>query len=152
MARVFSQEDGNLNTKSIITSRSIDYSDIDLSFENKPGASSAQPTDIFKKTDAASVKQAVKNLLMTNFAEKPFQPYFGGDLNRFLFNLDTEFDEIEIKDTIAHAINNYEPRALLRAVDAILLPDNNTVNISVKFRVLNVTALQEVTISITRLR
>lgn len=152
MARVFSQEDGNLNTKSIITSRSIDYSDVDLSFENKPGASLAQPTDVFKKTDAASVKQAVKNLLMTNFSEKPFQPFFGGDLNRFLFNLDTEFDELEIKDTIAHAINNYEPRALLRAVDVLLSPDSNTVFITVKFRVLNVAALQETTISLTRLR
>lgn len=152
MARVFSQEDGNLNTKSIITSRSIDYSDIDLSFDNKPGASAAQPTDIFKKTDAAAVKQAVKNLLMTNFSEKPFDPYFGGDLNRFLFSLDTEFDEIEIRDTIAHAINNYEPRALLRGVDVILAPDNNSISVTVKFQVLNNTALQEVTLSLTRLR
>lgn len=152
MARVFSQEDGNLNTKSIITSRSIDYSDIDLSFDNKPGASADQPTDIFKKTDAAAVKQAVKNLLMTNFSEKPFDPYFGGDLNRFLFSLDTEFDEIEIRDTIAHAINNYEPRALLRGVDVILAPDNNSISVTVKFQVLNNTALQEVTLSLTRLR
>ena len=32
MARVFSLEDGNLNTKPIIVSRSKTYSDIDLTF------------------------------------------------------------------------------------------------------------------------
>ena len=66
MGRVFSQEDGNLNTRSIITSRNASYSDIDLTFENKPGASSINRTDVYKKTDAAAVKQAVKNVLMTN--------------------------------------------------------------------------------------
>ena len=154
MARVFSQEDGNLNTRSIVVSRGVSFSDIDLSFENKPGANAAEgiKTDIFKKTDAAAVKQAVKNILMTNFSEKPFEPYYGADLNRFLFNLSTEFDELEIRDAIENAINNYEPRALVKAIDVILTPDNNAVRVTVKFQVINSTVLQEITLTLTRLR
>ena len=152
MGRVFSQEDGNLNTRSIITSRNASYSDIDLTFENKPGASSINRTDVYKKTDAAAVKQAVKNVLMTNFTEKPFEPYFGADLNRFLFNLNTEFDDLEIKESIENAINNYEPRAIVLGTDVILAPDNNSVRVTVKFQVINSTITEEITLTLTRLR
>ena len=56
--RVLSKEDGNLNTSTLITSRSRLYSDIDLTFTAKPNG------EIYKKRDAAAVKQAVKNLLV----------------------------------------------------------------------------------------
>jgi phage baseplate assembly protein W len=146
MARVFSQEDGNLATRPIITSRSVSYTDIDLSFEKKPSG------DIYKKTDAAAVKQAVKNLLMTNFAEKPFKPYFGGDLNRFLFQLDGEFDEIEIQDRVNSAIANHEHRAIVRSVYANVRPDQNSVDVTVKFQVVSTLEEVELTVELTRLR
>jgi len=146
MARVFSIEDGNLDTASITTSRQKSYSDIDMTFAKKGNS------DIFKKSDAAAVKQAVKNLLLTNFGEKPFNPEFGGNLNAFLFNLDTEFDELEIEDAVAQAMANFEPRAILRQVIATLLEEQNTVNVKVIFQVVNVAETQELSINLTRLR
>ena len=146
MARVFSIEDGNLDTASITTSRQKSYSDIDMTFAKKGNS------DIFKKNDAAAVKQAVKNLLLTNFGEKPFNPEFGGNLNAFLFNLDTEFDELEIEDAVAQAMANFEPRAILRQVIATLLEEQNTVNVKVIFQVVNVAETQELSINLTRLR
>ena len=149
MARVFSHEDGNLSTRSIITSRTKSYADIDLTFTRKPGT----VTDIYKKTDAAAVKQSVKNILMTNRVEKPFLPYYGGNLNSFLFELaDDELDTDEIQDVVVESISNFEPRALVRAVDVILRPDNNTINVTVKFQVMNTSELQEIVITLTRLR
>ena len=149
MSRVFSQEDGNLSTRSIITSRTKSYAVIDLTFTRKPGT----VTDIYKKTDAAAVKQSVKNILMTNRVEKPFLPYYGGNLNSFLFELaDDELDTDEIQDVVVESISNFEPRALVRAVDVILRPDNNTINVTVKFQVMNTSELQEIVITLTRLR
>ena len=46
--RNFAVEDGNLTSGSVVTSRSKNYVDIDLSFEPRSDG------DIFKKTDAAS--------------------------------------------------------------------------------------------------
>ena len=146
MARVFSIEDGSLDTASITTSRQKTYSDIDLTFAKKGN------NDVFKKSDAAAVKQAVKNLLLTNFGEKPFSPRCGGNLNAFLFNLDTEFDELEIEDAVAQAMANFEPRAILRQVRATLLSDENSVNVKVIFQVVNVAETQELSINLTRLR
>ena len=57
--RAYAAEDGNLNTKSVAVAVKKTYKDIDLSFTRRPGG------DIFKKTDAASVKQGVKNVLLT---------------------------------------------------------------------------------------
>ena len=63
--RVLSREDNNL-TSSIITARKVQYKDIDLSFTAKPNG------ELYTKRDAAAVKQAVKNLILTNHFEKPF--------------------------------------------------------------------------------
>ena len=146
MARVFSIEDGSIDTVSITPSRNKAYSDLDLTFARK------DDDDIFKKNDAAAVKQAVKNLLLTNFGEKPFNPRFGGNLNAFLFRLDTEFDELEIEDSVAQAIANFEPRAILRNVKATLLSDQNSVNVKVIFQVVNIPETQELSINIAGLR
>ena len=95
--RAFSIEDGNLASKTILTSRTKSSEDIDLSFSATPSG------DVFKKTDAAAVKQAVKNLLLTNFSEKPFLPRFGGNLNSLLFALNTDIDDEDLEEQI---INN----------------------------------------------
>ena len=146
MARIFSIEDGNLNTASITVSRNKVYSDIDLTFEKKGNG------DIFKKTDAAAVRQAVKNLLMTNFGEKPFEPFFGGNLNSFLFNLDTDVDELEIESNIAQAMAAHEPRAILRYAKVSILPSQNSINVKVIFQIVNVAETQELNINLARLR
>ena len=146
MARVFSTEDGNLQTASILTSRVINYSDIDLTFAKKSN------NDVFKKNDAAAVKQAVKNLLLTNVGEKPFEPTFGGNLNNFLFDLHTEYDNQDVEDAVAEAISNHEPRAILRNVIADVDPDGNRVKVKIRFQVINVPETQEVLIDLTRAR
>jgi len=145
MARAFSVEDTNLS-KSLISSRGTDYKDIDLAFAAKPAG------DVFKKTDAAAVKQAVKNLLLTNSGEKPFQPDFGADLNEVLFNLDTEFDPDFVQDLIAEAIKNFEPRALVLSVSVSTDGDNNRLDATVEFQVVNTEEIVTTEVSLARLR
>tara|TARA_B100002019_G_scaffold178820_1_gene154421 strand:+ start:535 stop:975 length:441 start_codon:yes stop_codon:yes gene_type:complete len=146
MARVFSLEDGNLSKKPITTSQTRTYTDIDLSFKKKNNG------ELFKKTDAESVKQAVKNLLLTNFGEKPFSPFFGGNLNDFLFNLSEEFDDMEIEDAVAEAISAQEPRAVLRQVKSKIDPDNNNVRVTVSFQVISTQQPVELNVTLARLR
>ena len=146
MAKAFSIEDGNLSNVPLISSVTKTYKDIDLSFTNRPSG------DVYKKTDAAAVKQAIKNLLLTNKGEKPFQPYYGGNLNDFLFALSSEFDELDIKETVVNAITNYEPRALVRQVNVDVSPDFNSVNITVVFQVVSTNEVERVDVTLTRLR
>jgi phage baseplate assembly protein W len=128
--KAFSIEDGNLSA-SIVTTRNKKYSDIDLTFTARPSG------DVYKKIDAAAVKQSVKNLLLTSRYEKPFQPNFGANLNSALFALDTDYDPDYIQDLIADAIAKYEPRARVLEISLNLLPETNALDATIIFQVVN---------------
>lgn len=145
MARAFSIEDGSLN-KSIVSSRNVAYKDIDLTFSPKPAG------DIFKKVDAAAVKQSVKNLLLTSRGEKPFNNFFGSNLNSALFGLDTEFDPEFVQNLIFDAITNHEPRARVLSVTVQLKPENNTLDATIEFQVVNTKEIVTLDVSLARVR
>jgi len=146
MAKVFSIEDGNIGNANLVSARKITYADIDLSFANKPSG------DIFKKEHAAAVKQSVRNLLMTNFSEKPFLPRYGGNLNSFLFSLNTEVDELALEEKIIETVEIFEPRASVKNVEVISNENRNEVAVTVTFQVLSTNEVITTEISLTRLR
>lgn len=144
--KAFSIEDGNLQNKTLISSRTVLYNDIDMTFANKPSG------DVYKKSDAAAVKQAIKNLLLTSETEKPFYPSFGGGLNTFLFSLSEDFDEFEIEERIANAIGNYEPRARVKQVFVSYNEDSYNINVTVVFQILSTQETAQVEVALARLR
>jgi len=146
VTKAFSIEDGNTSTRSILVARKREYKDIDLSFTPKTTG------EIYKKTNAAAVKQAVKNLLLTNRTEKPFEPYYGGELNKFLFELSSEFDEQDIKDHIVLAIENYEPRARVLDIQVYIFPDSYEVKVTVVFEIVATSEITSVEVSLARTR
>lgn len=154
--RVFSAEDGNLNKKTIAVSRTRIDQDIDLTFTPKfiglDSDGSNLPADIFKKTNAAAVKQAVRNLLLTNFTERPFMHRFGGNLSSILFRLSTEIDDANLEGDIARAIELFEPRAQVVNVTSVVSPDRHEVRVKVNFLVVATLQQESVELNLTRLR
>ena len=146
VTKAFSIEDGNLASTTFVVARERTYSDIDLTFTPKPAG------DIYKKLEAADVKQSVKNLLLTNYTEKPFRMGFGGNLNDFLFELDTDTDFDLLADQIIQAVDLHEPRAQVLRVDANDYPERNEVVVTVEFQVLSTSELVVLDLTLTRLR
>jgi len=147
MARkYFAAEDGDLQTRSLVTSRNKLYSDLDLTFTKKPSG------DVYKKTDAAAVKQAVKNLLLTTPGEKPFNPFFGGSLNSLIFELADDQTNAILTDYIKIAIQNFEPRAKLLSINPNVQPDRNTARVKVEFQIINTSEVVTLETTIRRLR
>ena len=128
------QEDGNLNYSPRVT-KIRPYSDIDLTF----GARTLNngDGDIFKKTDAAAVKQALKSLLLTNRFEKPYRPAYGGNLSGLLFELADESTGDEIATRIKNTVTRYEPRVKILNLEVISQPDYNKIKVLIEFRVVN---------------
>ena len=144
--RAFASEDGNLSTGSLNASRERNYSDIDLTF-------SANPTgDVYKKTDAAAVKQSIKNLLMTGFHEKPFNSGFGGGLGTLLFEPLNEDTEPELELAIKLAVQTYEPRALIRKVSVTVDEEKNGIHVTTRFAIRNTGEDVIVETNLSRLR
>lgn len=146
ISRSLSIEDGNLNIPSLVTTRKVDYSDIDLTF------TATATGDVYKKLDAAAVKQSVKNILLTDFAEKPFKPMFGSGLKALLFDLIDDDLEDQIESVIKNSITNFEPRAKVINVITIAAPDNNSVNISVVFQIITTNETVTLNTNLKRLR
>ena len=144
--KYFAAEDGDLQTRSLVTSRDRLYSDLDLTFTKKASG------DVYKKTDAAAVKQAVKNLLLTNVGEKPFHPFFGGGLNDLLFELADDETNVLLTEHITAAIRNFEPRAKLLSIIPNVQPDSNTARVKIEFQIVNTSETVTFETTVIRLR
>lgn len=144
--RVLSAEDGDLQRSKLISTRTVDYLDIDLAFAKKPAG------DIYKKRDAAAVKQSVKNILLTNHYEKPFLPFFGSDLRGMLFELADNDTDAVIQNNITQSIEQFEPRAEIIDLDVVVQPDRHDISVTVKFKVINTEEVVVFTTNLARLR
>jgi phage baseplate assembly protein W len=144
--RVLAKEDGNLSQSTLIGGRRKEYKDIDLSFTAKPNG------EIFVKKEAAAVKQAVKNLILTDYFEKPFEPFYGGNIRALLFELADDDVEEETRENIIRAINAYEPRAIVREVSVSYQEERNSISIYIEFQVINTEEVVTFTTSLSRLR
>jgi len=124
------------------------YSDIDLFFGPKIGSK-----DISKLTDITAVRRSVRNLLLTNFYEKPFHPEIGSGVRDILFEPMTPISAYILTMKIEVAIENYEPRVRLVGVRALPDIDNNSYNVTLEFYVVNApTELVNMEVLLERLR
>ena len=124
------------------------YSDIDLFFGPKIGSK-----DISKLTDFAAVKRSVRNLVLTNFYEKPFHPEIGSGVRDVLFEPMTPITAYVLTMKIEEVIENFEPRARLVGVRAMPNLDNNAYDVTIEFYVVNApTELVNMEILLERLR
>ena len=114
------------------TLNQVVYKDIDTLFDIHPVT---RKLNIL--TNNAAVARSVKNLVLTNKGERPYQPFLGCDVRNQLFELNDGLVESEVEDTISDVINQYEPRAELISVDADIKPDQHSVEVTITFRVVN---------------
>ena len=147
LRRAFAQEDTNLQTSSVTSSRVRQYLDVDLSLKIKPTSG-----EVYKKSDAAAVKQAVKTLVLTNQLEKPFDPNFGGNIQGQLFELAYRGKSSVLRRTIIENLAIYEPRAEVLDVKVNLQEDANSLDVTLRFKVINTEEEVEISTTLTRLR
>ena len=108
--------------------------------------------DIARRVNENSIKEAIKNILLTNKGERLFQPLIGSDIQSMLFENATPVTAILIKDRIESALNAYEPRCSIVDVEVLGDIDSNTVKINVVFHVINSETPQTLSIDIDRVR
>ncbi len=117
-------------TVTITTERT--FRDLDLNFQIHPIRK-----DINVHKNEFAIINSIKNLILTNHYEKPFQPEIGSNIRRLLFENVDAFTAAQIQREIEETINNFEPRAQVSRVTAVASPDENRYNIELEFFVIN---------------
>lgn len=110
--------------------------------------------DIYRNINDFAIRESLKNILLTDLGERPFQPTLGGNIRQFLFeNVDDKI-VLRMKSAIEIAIHNHEPRVVLRDLSIVPDTDNNQVTITVFYTTINSPGvLQELPVTfLTRVR
>ena len=139
------QYDSAIVSKSKRNSRK--FSDIDLNFTRNTITS-----DIIKVEDVIAVKRSVKNLVQTNFYERPFNPELGCGVRELLFENFTPMTKVFLEKKIQEVLLNYEPRIDLQSVKVDDDQDNNRLVVDIYFYVVGSPGPQTVTTFLQRLR
>ena len=118
--------------KNIAITRDPNYSDLDLDFFANPSTG-----DVVKKNGVDAIKRSVRNLILTNYYERPFRSYLGSDVPRYLFDLADPITLVFMKKAIEDVINNFEPRVKLQNVVINNNIDNNGFDVRIEYIILN---------------
>ncbi len=150
------------NVKSTSTRSSRKFKDIDLDFGRHPVTN-----DVNVVEDVIAIKRAVKNLVQTNFYERPFHPELGCGIRGLLFENYSPLLNVFLKRKIEECLMYHEPRINLTGIvingddfehvageiiSASNDIDSNRLRVEIYFTVIGVPLPQVVSMNLQRLR
>ena len=109
------------------------FRDFSLTFEKN-----AVTNDILSLKNEAAIKASVKNIVLYNFYEKPFDPFFGGNILGLLFENSTPTMVLEVKNRIEQSIEIHEPRVTAVSVTVQFEEDRNELNCKIQYLILGI--------------
>ena len=130
-----------------IVSQKRGWADLDLSLKLHPIRK-----DIIPLKDDRAIKNAVRNLLITNFFERPFGSSKGANLRGLLFEPADGITRMAIRDNIRRVLAQHEPRIQIISISVTNQSDDNAYNILLHFKIKEFDLEQEVEIVLRRLR
>ena len=130
-----------------MTNNTRTFSDLDLNFTKNPVT-----MDVTRRYDEDAVKNALKNLILTANYERPFHSEIGSPIKKLLFEPASPILGAMLKRTIQDTINTFEPRVQIIDIICVVAQDDNTVNVSIEFTILNTTAPITLELTLQRTR
>ena len=127
----------NIGGSNFTKSRS--FSDLSINFSRNPFTD-----DLSVVKNDNSIKQAVKNLIMTAPGEKPFQPLVGSSVTNLLFEPLDGFTADSIKDEIVTTINQFEPRVRLTNCNVTPIFESNKLNVSIEYQIVGLPIVETI--------
>ena len=134
-------------TQSKSTRNSRQFRDIDLDFNRN-----AVTNDVAVVENVVAVKRSVRNLIQTNFYERPFHPELGCGIRELLFENFTPMTKVFLERKIEEVLINYEPRVNLTSVQVDDDQDGNRLVVDIYFYVVGVPGPQQVQTFLQRVR
>ena len=123
------------------------FRDLDLDFSVHPNSK-----NLITLTGDDAVSRSLRNLLQYDHYEKPFNPDFGSNIRRTLFENFGPQTATTLRNEILQVIANYEPRVEVK--DVLVQPnmDENRYHVVITYYVINEPTLRTATLFLERLR
>ena len=128
-------------------SRIKDYQDLDLDFIAHPITG-----DVTKKIGPDAIARSIRNLVMTNYYDRPFRSQIGSNALKMLFENIGPLTAINLEQAISDVVTYFEPRARLIGVKVKADPDNNGYSAKIAFYVKNRPEPFQTTLFLERVR
>ena len=106
----------------------LSFKDININFKKHPVTG-----DLVVSKDASAIKQAIVNLLLTNKGERPFNPDYGSNIRKYLFEPLDYGTAAQIELGITSTIAQFEPRINVRSIDIYPNYDNNSFDVEMTY-------------------
>ncbi len=104
------------------------FQDFSLTFEKN-----AVTDDVLALKNEAAIKASVKNIVMYNYFEKPFDPRFGGNIIGLLFENFSSALAADLAEELERVINLYEPRVTVYEIKSNQIDSRNELNVSIQY-------------------
>ena len=135
---------------SVITANTVKetvFSDFFTDFSRSPTSGMLN-----RKTNEDAVKQSIRNLLLTDKYERPYQPQLGSNIRALLFENWTPALGEMMKEHVAEVFNNHEPRAELVNCAVQSNDSMNSIIVKIWFRLINTDVVEEFDVILKRVR
>lgn len=123
------------------------FSDFTRNLEQVPGR-----REISRVINENSVRESIKNLVLTDRGERLMQPNLGCDVRGSLFESIDPNTILILRENIKSTLRTYEPRCNVRDVEIIGNIEENDLKVKIIFSVINTTTLSSVTVDLNRVR
>tara|TARA_Y100000361_G_C11038292_1_gene278493 strand:- start:172 stop:573 length:402 start_codon:yes stop_codon:yes gene_type:complete len=107
------------------------FKDISMTFQANP-----LNNDLIAIKNENAIARSVKNIVFTLPGEKYFNPNFGSQISKVLFENIDDITASVIVDEIKESIRNYEPRVELLDVEAFPNFDNNQFDVVITYEII----------------
>lgn len=109
------------------------FKDISATFQINP-----INDDLIAVKNENAIARSVRNLILTNPGEKPFNLDIGSKVNQLLFEVMDKVTASLIRSEIENTLNNYEPRISLKEVLVEPDFDNNTYHVTINYIIIGI--------------
>ncbi len=109
----------------------LSFKDINITFKKHPVTN-----DLVVSRDASAIKQAISNLLLTNRGERPFNPDYGSNIRKYLFEPLDYGTAAQVRLAVESCITEFEPR--IRILSLEVNPDhyNNAFTVEMSYEII----------------
>ena len=107
------------------------FKDISMTFQSNP-----LNNDLIAIKNVNAITRSIRNIVLTTPGEKFFDPDFGSNVSRLLFENVDDITASQIQEEIEFSINNYEPRVKLINVEVIADNDNASFDTIITYEVI----------------